>query len=233
MNSFDDPRLNLFLTALQSGHTVDTARKDAALNWKLLYNLKRNSPEFEAAWEEAVGLGRRVFSKVKSITEENITLFLEALSQGTTVNLAAEGSRINSASFYKLRHRNPEFSQRWTEAAEKGREVARTRYRDNQVATFLRELRAGKSAREASLVAGRDLTTFYRMKRREPQFAKDWEQAQHPREHGDFPVNPHGKPLSGPEWGGKGWSGGSGRPSLETNSPGGIRKPFGKDKSKS
>ncbi|MDR2612417.1 MAG: hypothetical protein LBG06_06175 [Deltaproteobacteria bacterium] len=218
MSSQEDPRLGVFLEALRNGHTVDSARKEASLNWKLLYNLRKTNPVFRDSWDQAVGVGGRVRSKVKTMTAENVDRFLGALSGGASVSAAADGSGINSASFYKRRHRDPEFAKLWTEAGERGREASRIRWRENEAALFLREIRAGKSSKEASLVAGKDLTTFYRLKRRDPLFANEWDEAARvAREartlgrgaNGEFPASRRApKPLSGSDWGGLSWSGG-------------------------
>ncbi|MDR3155228.1 MAG: hypothetical protein LBW85_13420 [Deltaproteobacteria bacterium] len=217
MNSLDDPRLGVFLDALKHGETVDGARKEASLNWKLLYKLKKHSPDFSEAWAQAVRSGGRANSKVKTMTQDNVGSFLAALSGGATVSSAAEGSGINSASFYKRRHKDPEFARLWTEAGQKGREAASSRSRENEAAVFLGGIRAGKSSREAALVAGKDITTFYRLKRRDRVFADRWDEAvsefreSHPRSlaaaRGRMGRRPR-RPLSGADWGGLSWAGG-------------------------
>ncbi|MDR1314020.1 MAG: hypothetical protein LBQ12_10085, partial [Deltaproteobacteria bacterium] len=189
MNSFDDPRITQFLDFLREGHTVDSARKKAELNWKLLYSLKNGVPEFADAWDQALGSGRRTLSRVKAMTEAEVEAFLTALASGMTVSEAAEVSHINSASFYKRRHRDPEFAKRWKEAARHGLESTLARNRETEPAIFLRELRAGKTSREAALLAGKDITTFYRLKRKDPVFAKEWNRiAQSPPPGGASPA---------------------------------------------
>jgi hypothetical protein len=205
MNSLDDPRLVSFLEALRQGQTVDTARQEARLNWKLLYNLKRNSPEFLEAWTAAMTLGKRSLSKVKTMTAENMGLFLDALSGGASVSVAAEGSGINSASYYKRRKKDPEFARLWDEAVAVGSNAVKARSQGKELEVFVREIQAGKSSREASQAAGKDLTTFYRRKRRDPQFAAEWNDAIR-ASNGGLAKRQH-KPPAGADWGGLSWAG--------------------------
>ncbi|MDR2340135.1 MAG: hypothetical protein LBF40_08395 [Deltaproteobacteria bacterium] len=169
---YDDPRFDVFLDSLRAGKTINASMRESALNWKTLYTYKNSNQKFKEAWDEAVVAGGRVQSKFKAITPESIQVFLERIAEGDTVKQAALTAGLTLASLYKRSTRDPELEAAWEEAYDKGK--ARNLRLREETGVFLKELEAGRTVSQAARVAGRDVTTFYRLKKRDAEFAEKW-----------------------------------------------------------
>ncbi|MDR1035550.1 MAG: hypothetical protein LBT40_02920 [Deltaproteobacteria bacterium] len=172
--SEEDPRTEAFIRALRDGHTVDASRQAASLSWKLLYAMKRRDPRFAEAWDNALGEGSRSLSKMRPVTEAARQAFLDALAVGKTVGAASEAAGLHPSTIYKHRTADPDFAKRWDDAVSRsGNALGRGRP-TSTAGEFLDALRNGKNPREAAIVAGRDVSTFYRMRHRDPDFSREW-----------------------------------------------------------
>ncbi|MDR2459420.1 MAG: hypothetical protein LBE38_01355 [Deltaproteobacteria bacterium] len=174
--SHDDSRIEIFLNALSEGMTVENAKKDSSLNWKLLYLMRKNDKEFRKAWEMALEAGGRKQSRIKPVTKEHLQTFLEALGSGDSVIQAAEKTGISSSSFYKKRMRDPEFKALWKKAYQQ-RPRRWSRITEEECGIFLKAIREGKLLKDASKEANRHLSCFYRLKRHDIDFSIEWQRA--------------------------------------------------------
>ncbi|MDR1080516.1 MAG: hypothetical protein LBQ79_06055 [Deltaproteobacteria bacterium] len=199
MYSIDDPRMALFIEALEEGHTVDSARRAASLNWKLLYSMRRGLPDFAEAWNQAIGAGNRTRSKLKTITGDDLKNFLDGIASGKSVMESAKATSRHVCSFYKLRQRDEAFEKLWADAAEQGRRVHAEDQRRGPAAAFIRGLMAGMSVKDASVAAGKDIATFYRLKRKHSDFSREWDDAAMAFRRGQLPEAPPPPKPVGPE----------------------------------
>jgi hypothetical protein len=168
---FDDPRYEVFLSGLRQGKTINGAMRESALNWKTLYAFKSGSEEFQAAWDQAASEGGRVYAKFRPITPEAVSTFLECIRNGDTVKLAASKSGITLASIYKKSSRDPKLAEAWKEAYRAAR--AKTHpFQEGEA--FLAKIEEGCTVGQAAKFAGRDITTFYRQKKKDPEFSEKW-----------------------------------------------------------
>jgi hypothetical protein len=172
-----DPRYATFLEALREGKTVDASRRESNLNWKMIYETRKKDGEFRQAWDGAIKEGSYKFFKVKAFTEEREAQFLDLISQGETIKNAAQKVEANPSSFYRRRQNNPEFAERWDAATSLGDKFHARKMRDNEAQIFLDNVKAGTGAETASNLAGRDLSTFYRLRKEDPSFDRDWAEA--------------------------------------------------------
>jgi hypothetical protein len=175
-SAYGDPRFEIFLTALREGKTINSSMKESALNWKTLYSLRNGNEAFRGAWAEAAALGGRICPKFRAITNEVLEAFLVNVREGDTVKDAAAKAGVTLASVYKRSARDPELDAAWDEASRVGK-AKNLRQREER-GVFLSQLEQGLTVSEAARVAGKDVTTFYRLRRKDPEFAERWGEIQ-------------------------------------------------------
>jgi hypothetical protein len=172
---FGDPRYDIFLDGLRDGKTVNEAMRDSALNWKNLYTFKNGDSDFREAWEDAVAVGGRVFSRFKAMTDEVVESFLAGIRRGDTVKNSAHNAGVTLASIYKRSTLDPELAAAWQEAYRIGK-TQNARLQDETL-IFLSKIVEGYNVSDAAKIAGKDITTFYRLKKKDGDFAAKWEEA--------------------------------------------------------
>ncbi|MDR2199613.1 MAG: hypothetical protein LBR53_09205 [Deltaproteobacteria bacterium] len=171
-SEFKDPRYEVFLGGLKLGKTINAAMLDAALNWKTLYAFKNSNAEFRAAWDEAMAASGRVITPPRTLTDETLALFLENIAAGMTVKDSAEKAGVTLASVYKRSKKDPELEKAWDEAYRKGRN--KNRKVDEEIDIFLSQIEGGAKVNDAAKASGKDLTTFYRLRKKDFIFAERW-----------------------------------------------------------
>jgi hypothetical protein len=174
---FGDARFDVFLLALEAGHTVGSASSTAGLNWRALYGLRNSDPHFAEAWDRAILAGGRLLPSNKAIDQEAIRIFLEALASGEQVGKAAEKADFNPVSFYRHRKKDPNFASEWDEATARAKARIFVEDREPAIKIFLEAVEAGITGPEAARKAGFNLTTFYRLKRVDQKFGDSWKAA--------------------------------------------------------
>jgi hypothetical protein len=185
-SKYEDPRFEVFLNALRNGKTVYNAMRESALNWKTLYALKHSAPEFREDWEAAVMEGGRLHSKFKVITDDVVEKFLSNIADGVPVKKAAEKAGVTIASIYKKSSREPELEAAWEKAYKLGKSRNLKLKRETNV--FLKQIEEGRTVGHAAKIAGKDVTTFYRLKKKDGEFAERWEDVNKKRRNNQFKV---------------------------------------------
>ncbi|MDR2404784.1 MAG: hypothetical protein LBE27_00230 [Deltaproteobacteria bacterium] len=171
---YNDPRFEVFLGGLRQGHTVFNSMKEAALNWKTLYAFKNSHTDFRQAWDDAVNAGGRQHCRFKAITPEVTEIFLGCIANGETVKEAAAKAGVTLASIYKKSSKDEELEAAWVAAYNQGK-LRNLKLRE-ETRIFLEQVEEGRTVSHAARIAGRDVTTFYRLKRRDPEFAERWKE---------------------------------------------------------
>jgi hypothetical protein len=103
-----------FLELLHSGLAVNAAARLVGRCLIQLTENRRQDPAFDAAWVEAVAVGRE--KKIAKLKNLDFRPFFVAVSQGSAIETAAAELNLPVSSLYFLKRHDPEFAEMWARA---------------------------------------------------------------------------------------------------------------------
>jgi hypothetical protein len=125
----------------------------------------------------ALGVAWNKGAKLRPLSDQARARFLEGLTEGLTVTLAAEkAGRAHPRRFYELRNEDEEFAAQWQEALERGTQKLEEELRRRAVEGWeetAREYREGELVRETVTRRYSPALLIFMLKARRPEVYRD------------------------------------------------------------